>query len=133
MASHRIATSTSLRPEDPLATYLPYLTAQLCGPQRHRQAILAELRDGPEQATKERIAAGRRPEQAAAAAISEFGTPRAVGDAFRGELATGYARRTIASFVITGPLVGTWWLLLLDPSPWRTGPIALLAAVRSFR
>jgi hypothetical protein len=25
--------------------------------------------------------------------------------------------------------VGIWWLLLLDPSPWRTGLIALLAAV----
>jgi hypothetical protein len=124
-----MATSTSLRPEDPLATYLSDIAAQLCGPQRHRKAILAELRDGLEQATKERIAAGRRPEQAAAAAITEFRTPRGRRDAFRGELATGYARRTIASFLITGPLVGIWWLLLLDPSPWRTGLIALLPAV----
>ena len=31
--------------------------------------------------------------------------------------------------IITGPLVGVWWLLLLIPDPWRTGPIALLAAI----
>ena len=40
---------------------------------------------------------------------------QAVADAFEGELATAYARRTIALYVITGPLVGIWWLLLLQP------------------
>ena len=53
----------------------------------------------------------------------------AVADAFAGELATAYARRTIALYVITGPLVGIWWLLLLRPDPWRAGLIALLAAI----
>jgi hypothetical protein len=38
MASHRIATSTGMGPEDSLATYLSDLAAQLCGPQRHREA-----------------------------------------------------------------------------------------------
>ena len=47
------------------------------------------------------------------AAIAQFGSPYAVADAFGGELATGYARRTIAWFIATGPLVGIWWLLLL--------------------
>jgi hypothetical protein len=32
-------------------------------------------------------------------------------------------------FVVAGPLVGIWWLLLLYPSPWRTGLIALVAAI----
>jgi hypothetical protein len=26
-------------------------------------------------------------------------------------------------------LVGIWWLLLLQPRPWRTGIIALLVAI----
>jgi hypothetical protein len=130
MARHRLATNTDTRrPEDAVATYLSDVAAQLYGPRRRRAAILAELRDGLDQATEDNLAAGLSPDQAAAAAITQFGTPEAVGDAFSGELATAYARRTIAWFIGTGPLVGIWWLLLLQPSPWRTGLIALLAAI----
>ena len=57
------------------------------------------------------------PDQAQAAAVAQFGSPQAVADAFTGELATAYARRTIALFVLTGPLVGIWWLLLLHARP----------------
>jgi hypothetical protein len=129
VASNRLATSTGLRPKDTLAAYLSDLAAQLRGPRRRREAILTELRDGLEQATEDCTANGLPPDQAAAAAISQFGSPYAVADAFAGELATAYARRTIACFIATGPLVGIWWLLLLHPSPWRTGLIALVAAI----
>lgn len=129
MASNRLAASTGPRPADTPAAYLSDLAAQLRGPRRRREAILTELRDGLEQATKDHSATGLPPDQAAAAAISQFGNPYAVADAFAGELATAYARRTIAWFIATGPLVGIWWLLLLHPSPWRTGLIALLAAI----
>jgi hypothetical protein len=129
MARHRLATNTDTRPENALATYLSEVAAQLYGPRRRREAIIAELRDGLDQATEDNILAGLPPDHAAAAAITQFGTPEAVADAFRGELATAYARRTIAWFIVTGPLVGIWWLLLLQPSPWRTGLIALLAAI----
>jgi hypothetical protein len=129
MASDRLATSTGTRPMDALAAYLSDLAAQLHGPHRRREAILTELRDGLEQATEDRIATGLAPDRAAAAAISQFGNPSAVAEAFAGELAIAYARRTIARFIATGPLVGIWWLLLLHPSPWRTGLIALLAAI----
>jgi hypothetical protein len=129
MARHRLATNTDTRPEDALASYLSEVAAQLYGPRRRREAILTELRDGLDQATEDNTAAGLPPDQAVAAAITQFGTPRAVAEAFGGELATAYARRTIAWFIATGPLVGIWWLLLLQPSPWRTGLIALLAAI----
>jgi hypothetical protein len=129
MASDRLATSTVARSEGDLATYLSDLAAQLRGPHRRREAILAELRDGLEQATEDRIASGLPADQAAAAAITQFGSAHAVAKAFAGELATAYARRTIAWFIATGPLVGIWWLLLLHPSPWRTGLIALVAAI----
>jgi hypothetical protein len=128
MARHRLATNTDAR-RDAVATYLSDVAAQLYGPRRRRAAILAELRDGLDQATEDNIAAGLSPDKATTAAITQFGTPEAVGDAFSGELATAYARRTIAWFIGTGPLVGIWWLLLLQPSPWRTGLIALLAAI----
>ena len=129
MASDRLATSTGTRVKDALAAYLSDLAAQLHGPRRRREAILNELRDGLEQATEDRIATGLAPDRAAAAAITQFGSPYAVAEAFAGELTTAYTRRTIAGFIATGPLVGTWWLLLLDSSPWRTGLIALLAAI----
>jgi hypothetical protein len=129
VASHRLATKTDTRPEDALATYLAEIAAQLCRPGLRRKTIVAELRDGIDQATEDNIAAGLTPDQATAAAITQFGTPQAVADAFGGELATAYARRTIALFIVTGPLVGIWWLLLLQPSPWRTGLSALLAAI----
>jgi HAAS len=128
MASGRLV-SRGMGRGDPLTTYVSALAAQLRGPRRRREAILAELHDGLDQATEERIAAGLPPDQAAAGAITQFGTPEAVADAFSGELATAYARRTIALFIATGPLVGIWWLLLLHPSPWRTGLIAFLAAI----
>jgi hypothetical protein len=129
MASHRITIHTDMRPEGELAGYLSDLAAQLRGPRRIREAILTELRDGLDHATEDHIAAGLPPDQATKAAITQFGTPHAVADAFGGELATAYARRTIVWFIATGPFVGIWWLLLLHPSPWRTGLIALLGAI----
>jgi len=129
MADHRITAGTATDPDATLAAYLRDLADRLRGPHRRREAILAELRDGLEHATEDHIAAGLPPERAARASIARFGTPRSVADAFRGELATAYARHTIARFTVTGPLVGIWWLLLLHPSPWRTGLIALVAAI----
>ena len=111
MARHRLATNTDTRrPEDAVATYLSDVAAQLYGPRRRRAQVIAELRDGLDQATEDNLATGLSPDQAAAA-ITQFGDPEAVGDAFSGELATAYARRTIAWFIGTGPLVGIWWLL----------------------
>jgi hypothetical protein len=72
MARHRLATNTDTRPEDAVADYLSDVDAQLHGPRRRRAATLAELRDGLDQATEDNIAAGLPPDQAAAAAITQF-------------------------------------------------------------
>jgi hypothetical protein len=129
MASHRLVNDTGTDADAQLAAYLADLATRLRGPRRRRDPILAELRDGLHHATEAHTAAGLTPAQAAAAAINQFGDPQAVADAFAGELATVYARHTIAWYIATGPLVGIWWLLLLQPHPWRTGLIALLAAI----
>ncbi|MFE9695114.1 permease prefix domain 1-containing protein [Micromonospora sp. NPDC005806] len=126
MASDRMTTPAG---ETRLDAYLSDLAARLRGPRRRRAQILAELRDGLDQAVADHSTAGLPEGHAVAAAIAQFGTPQAVAEAFRGELATAYARRTIAWYIATGPLVGIWWLLLLQPHPWRTGIIALLAAI----
>ena len=110
MASDRLAASTVARSEGELATYISDLATELRGPRRRREAILTELRDGLDQATEDRVASGLPADQAAAAAITQFGSAHAVAETFAGELTTAYARRTIACYIATGPLVGIWWL-----------------------
>jgi hypothetical protein len=127
MASHRVSAVASV--DVLIDGYLAELASRLRGPRRRRQAILAELRDGLHQAADDHTARASPPAQAATAAIAQFGAPQAVADAFAGELATAYARRTIGWYIITGPLVGVWWLLLLHPHPWNGGLLALLTAI----
>ena len=122
-------TTASNAAESRLAAYLTEVAARLHGPYRRRSRILAELHDGLDEAIAEHARDGLAPDQATDAAIDGFGTPAEVAAAFAGELAVAYARRTLAWFIVTGPLVGIWWLLLLRPQPWRTGVTALLAAI----
>jgi hypothetical protein len=129
MAGHRLTEKASTAAEDRIDAYLGELSRLLRGPRRRRAQILAELRDGLEHAIADQTTHGRTDEQALASAIERFGTPQAVADAFAGELGTAHARHTIAWYIATGPLVGVWWLLLLQPHPWRTGLLALLAAI----
>jgi len=127
MAGHHLITADE--PDTILVSYLADLGTRLHGPRPTRAVILAEIRDGLDQATTDHAARGLGPADAAATAVEQFGSPQAVADAFTGELATAYARRTITTFVLTGPLVGIWWLLLLHPRPWRSTPAALIAAI----
>jgi hypothetical protein len=129
MAGHDLNEQMAAPARAPIAAYLDDIGARLVGPRRRRRQILAELSDGLDQATDRRIAAGMPADRAADAAIVQFGGPAAVADAFADELITAYARRAVALYVITGPLVGIWWLLLLRPEPWRAGLTALLAVI----
>src|SRR5262249_33700890 len=129
MADHRLTAKASTHAPARVDAYLGELAHLLRGPRRHRARILAELRDGLDHAIADHTTHGRTEHQAAESAIDHFGTPQAVADAFSGELATAYARHTIAWYITAGPLVGIWWLLLLQPHPWRTGLLALLAAI----
>jgi hypothetical protein len=112
-----------------LTAYLSDVATNLSGPRRRRERILAELRDGLDHAVDHHTAAGLPEDRAVATAIDEFGRPRIVADAFAAELAVAHARHTVAWYIATGPLVGIWWLLLLNPRPWHTGVLALLAAI----
>jgi roadblock/LC7 domain-containing protein len=129
MAGHHVTDGAIREVDNPIETFLSELGARMPGPRHRREQILAELRDGLVEATDKHAATGLAAEQAAAAAVAQFGSPQAVADAFAPELATAYARRTIAWYIATGPLVGIWWLLLMHPHPWRTGLIGLLAAI----
>jgi hypothetical protein len=129
MAGHRLIKEASGAAETRIEAYLGELAHLLRGPRRRRAQILAELRDGLDHAIADHATDGRTEEEAVALAINHFGSPQAVADGFADELATAYARHTIAWYIATGPLIGVWWLLLLQPQPWRAGLVALLAAI----
>jgi hypothetical protein len=81
-------------------------------PSATRVAILAELEDGLWAATLAHHASGRPPQEAAMAAVAEFGDPRAVAAGFGPELAAAAGRWVGLALLSTGPLVGSCWLLL---------------------
>ena len=114
---------------DRLTTYLATIAGSLRGPQRHRDRILAELRDGLEQSVAAGIGRGLSDREAVAAAIDDFGRPDAVAAGFAAELAIATVRRRLLWYLITGPLVGVWWLLWLQRYPWRVGLVAMVAAI----
>ena len=109
--------------------YVTALAAQLPGPRRARTAALEEVRDGLHEAITARAATGVSPALATKSALAELGDPTTVARAFAPELATIQARRVLFAFLITGPLVGGWWLVLLAPDIWPPSPQAWWAAI----
>jgi len=128
MASHHLSTG-QIGSATPLEDYLAELAAQLRGPRAARMRVLAEVRDGLTETIDAHLAQGLPPDDATTKAIRQFGEPVTIAQSFLGELGTAFARRTIAIFILTGPLVGIWWLLLLHPAPWRSGLLASLIAI----
>jgi hypothetical protein len=95
-----------------------------------RVAILDELRDGLHDATAARVQRSERPLEAVPAALAEFGAPAVTAREFAVELARSQARRTVAAYLGTGPLVGLLWLLTLAPPHWWCdGPAALWSGI----
>src|SRR3954464_5628431 len=128
MASHHL-TAGSIGSTTALEHYLGELSARLHGPRAARTRVLAEIRDGLTETVDAHLACGIPPDAAATTAIAQFGDPATVARCFAPELATASARRTIATFIATGPVVGIWWLLLLHPPPWRGGVLATVIAI----
>jgi hypothetical protein len=116
--------------EPAIEAYLDEVNARLIGPRGTRAAIIEELRDGLYTATAAHLARSTTPDAAVAAALEEFGTPAAVADAFADELANVHARRVSLAYLLTGPVVGISWLLLLaPPNWWQHGPAALWSSI----
>jgi len=101
-----------------IGAYLAELADHLGGPAAVRAAILAELEDGLWTATAAHQAQPMSPEEAARAAVAEFGHPGTVAAGFGPELAAATGRRVGLGLLATGPLVGSSWLLVAA-STWR--------------
>jgi hypothetical protein len=110
-------------------SYLAEVSACLSAPVRARAGIVAELRSGLLDATDAYCCGGLPDEQAALAAIGEFGDPGLVADGFRTEIAARQARRVSVSLAAAGPLVGLLWIaaafashLGIQPAPHGPSP-----------
>jgi hypothetical protein len=107
--------------------YLREVAASIPGPPRARSDILAELRSGLVDAVDAHQSAGLTARAATEAAITEFGDPRQVADAFRPHLAIVQARRVALTLAATGPLIGLLWtaaalashITFRDTPPWQ--------------
>jgi hypothetical protein len=92
-------------------SYLAEISARLPGSGRVRASIVAELRAGLLDAIDASQAAGLTADQAATAAIREFGDPAQIAAAFGPELGARRARSTALALVTTGPVIGLLWTL----------------------
>jgi len=90
-------------------SYLAEIAARLPGSGRVRAGIVAELRAGLLDATDAYQAAGLTADQAATAAMREFGDPAQIAAAFGPELGARHARSTALALVSTGPVIGLLW------------------------
>lgn len=113
----------------PVEVYLVRLAAGLHGPTRARAAVVDEVRGSLDDAIDGFTSRGMSRPDAVTAALAELGAPESVAAAFAGELATLQARRTLWIYILTGPLVGIWWLLLLVPRPWEPTLGVVFAAI----
>jgi hypothetical protein len=109
--------------------YLAILAKDLPGPSGPRAAALGEVRDGLNEAIACQVGRGVPTLFATRVALAELGSPTVVAEAFAPELATTQARRTLFAFLVTGPLVGVWWLLLLPTHMLATRPRILWTAI----
>ena len=113
----------------PVERYLAQLAVGLHGPARARAAVVDEVRGSLDDAIDGFTSRGRSTPDAVTAALAELGSPESVAAAFAGELATVQARHTLWIYLVTGPLVGIWWLLLLVPRPWEPTLGVVFAAI----
>jgi hypothetical protein len=90
--------------------YLAAVAAFLPAGRRVRHHIVAEIGDGLACAVDARLADGAVPREAARSAVADFGDPRLLASGLARELTPATARRSGATLLVTGPLVGLVWV-----------------------
>jgi len=86
--------------------------------------LAEEVSDGLTDAQEEYLRRGLSPDEAAAAAIAEFGHPGTVEDAFRRACPVWTLARVL---IVTGPIVGGWWAAALITARAWDWPIPVAA------
>jgi hypothetical protein len=106
---------------DPGDRLLAEVAARLHGPRARRADLLAELRDGLQDATEAAVAAGAEPGPARARVSREFGDSALLAAELQEELAVHSARRTVRLIAVVAPALELSWSLLY---PRLAAPVA---------
>ena len=96
---------------------------------------MAEIGDGLACAVDAHLADGAVARDAAQWVVADFGDPRLLAGSLAHELASGAARRTGATLLATGPLVGLVWVATYrtDGSNWLSNVVAVLSNAPVFQ
>jgi hypothetical protein len=106
---------------DPAERLLAEVAARLHGPRARRADLLAELRDGLDDATEAAVAGGAEPAEARSRISREFGDSTRLAAELQEELAVHAARRSVRVVAVVAPGLELAWSLLY---PRLAAPVA---------
>ena len=92
---------------DPIADFIAALADRLHGPAAAKADLLAEARDGLDDAAEAHAAAGCPDPRGRA--VAEFGDPHAIASAYQAELGAAEGARTLKSVLVAVPLLHALW------------------------
>ena len=113
---------------DPVRAHVAELDRMLHGPGAMKRSMIAEVRDGLEDAVAGYQEGGLDPQGAATAAVRDFGSVRDVAPLLQEELTARQGRRTAQLLVVVFPaMLIAWDLLWTTGNGWSTPPPAAVA------
>jgi hypothetical protein len=115
---------------DPVGAHVAELHRVLRGPAAVKRSMIDEVRDGLADAAADHRDRGLDPQQAAAAAVREFGPVREIAPLLQEELTARQGRHTALLLVVAFPAtVLVWDVLWMTGNGWSTPPTAAVSAL----
>lgn len=113
---------------DPVRAHVAALDRVLRGPGSVKQSMIAEVRDGLDDAAAAYRADGLDPEQAAAVAVQDFGEVHEIAPLLQEELTAQQGRRTALLLAVAFPaMLLAWDVLWKAGNAWTAPPPAVVA------
>jgi hypothetical protein len=115
---------------DPIRAHVAELDRMLHGPGAMKRSMIAEVRDGLEDAVAGYREGGLDPQRAATAAVRDFGSVSEVAPLLQEELTARQGRRTAQLLVVVFPaMLIAWDVLWTTGNGWSTPPPAAVSAL----
>jgi hypothetical protein len=115
---------------DPVRRHLAELDRTLHGPGAMKRGMIAEVRDGLEDAVAGYREGGLDPQGAATAAVRDFGSVREVAPLLQEELTARQGRRTAQLLLVAFPaMLIAWELLWTTGNGWSAPPPAAVSVL----
>jgi hypothetical protein len=115
---------------DPVRAHVAELDRMLHGPGAMKRSMIAEVRDGLEDAVADYREGGLDPQRAATAAVRDFGSVREVAPLLQEELTARQGRRTAQLLVVVFPaMLIAWDVLWTTGNGWSAAPPAAVSVL----